>query len=316
MTASEFDIINRYFMRIAQGGRGIELGPGDDCAVLSTPEGCELCISTDSLVEGVHFPKGSPAGLVASRTLAANLSDLAAMGASPHSFLLAITMPGVDESWLDEFSATLATLSERYHAPLVGGNLSRGNLSLTITIIGTTPVGEAVTRAGAKAGDAVYVTGTLGDAARGLELVRSGDTDSFLARRYSDPTPRLAAGEKLRGLANAMIDISDGLMADLGHIAGSSGLGAQLLAADLPLSSPLIQSVGVDKAVQLALFCGDDYELCFTVDAARESEIRKLTGELDLNITRVGKMVEGKQVVALDKDGQSLLSGSTGYRHF
>jgi thiamine-monophosphate kinase len=316
MAAHEFAIIERYFKSLSGNSEGVVLGSGDDCAVLSVPEGMELCVSTDTLVEGVHFLPDAAAELVAARTMGANLSDLAAMGARPHSFLLAITMPSADERWLEAFSETLRSLISEYRVPLVGGNLSKGQLAVTITIMGTAPESEAVRRTSAAVGDDIYVTGTLGDAARGLELLRDGESGGFLVSRYAAPTPRLEAGERLRQVARAMIDISDGLYSDLGHIVEASHCGAIIDGTQLPLSGELVDSVGEDSATRLALFAGDDYELCFTASPDDANQIADLSEEIALPITRVGTVVEGDELVALDQHNQPIEHGGVGYQHF
>ena len=317
MSSHEFAVIDRYFKSIAnRHSDAVLLGPGDDCALLQVPAGTELCVSTDTLVEGVHFPTGATPHLIACRTMAANLSDLAAMGASPFGFVLALTMPGVDESWLEAFSLSLSDLIGQYDIPLVGGNLSRGSLSLTVTVMGTTPAGQAVRRTGARQDDDIYVTGCLGDAAAGLELLRRGVQDSYLVSRYSAPTPRLAAGRALVGIATAMIDISDGLMADAGHLCEASHLGALIDVDELPLSVPLIETVGIDSARRMALFSGDDYELCFTAAPASSAVIDDLAASLELPITRVGKMITGTEIQAVDGEGRPLRYSGAGYQHF
>jgi thiamine-monophosphate kinase len=316
MTPDEFSIIDRYFKTLSHHSESVILGPGDDCAIVQVSPGDELCISTDTLLEGVHFPNGSKASLVASRTVGANLSDLAAMGARPHSFLLAMTLPEVDESWLESFSAELSTLIEHYDIPLVGGNLARGSLSLTMTVLGTLPVGGAATRVGASTGDDIYATGTLGDAAAGLDRVNSGDSTGYLACRYIRPAPRLVAGENLRDIVTSMIDISDGLIAEIGHLTETDGLGAQVDCAALPLSEELIAAVGRLGAQQRALFAGDDYELCFTAGVQSRDAIVKLATELGLKMTRIGSITASDSVLVLDEDGQAIDVDGAGYQHF
>lgn len=316
MKEHEFGIIEHYFKPIARTAEGVELGPGDDCTILTFPADSETCVSTDTLVEGVHFPHLCPATVVAARTLGANLSDLAAMGAVPHSFLLAMTLPEVDDAWLSEFSTSLSNLMTEYEIALSGGNLARGSLSLTVTVIGTVPAGKAVRRDGAGAGDQVFVTGTLGDAGEGLELVRGGDYDHYLAGRYCAPTPRIAAGMALREVATAMIDISDGLMADLGHVAEASGLGAVVESESLPLSDALVDACGREKATRMALFSGDDYELCFTVKPEDTKRLEQITDTTGVKLTRVGYMHDGEGVVAVDTAGSPIPFSKSGYLHF
>ncbi|MBT4161409.1 MAG: thiamine-phosphate kinase [Gammaproteobacteria bacterium] len=316
MKEHEFAVIEHYFKSIASSAEGVDLGPGDDCAILTFAADRETCVSTDTLVESVHFPAGCPPSVVAARTLGANLSDLAAMGAEPHSFLLAVTLPEIDQNWLAQFSEALAVLIDRYKVPLVGGNLSKGSLSLTVTIIGQTPRGEAVRRDGAQAGDDIYVTGTLGDAARGLELVRSGDYTGYLASRYCEPIPRIEAGVALRDFASSMIDLSDGLMADLGHICEASQLGAVVETKALPLSPQLLETTKQESAVRMALYSGDDYELCFTVHPDKTQQMLAALKEIGMTATRIGQMRRDPKVLAVDVDGKPIKHGGSGYQHF
>ena len=319
MTAREFSIIERYFKSISnlsQHENTVVIGPGDDCAVLRVPDHMELCVSTDTLIEGVHFLPNSPAKVVASRTMAANLSDLAAMGATPYAFLLAMTSPEAREDWLEGFSTTLAEIIQQYQVPLVGGNLSKGPLSLTVTIMGTVPAGSAIKRSGASVGDDIYVTGTLGDAAQGLALSRNGETDGYLVSRYQFPVARIAAGRHLRGLANSLIDISDGLVAEIGHLMETDSLGAEVTAWELPLSKELVKSAGEDSAISMALFSGDDYELCFTADPADCGEIKAVSDSIDLPMTRIGVVTDGGEIVIRNSRGEPMDFGNAGYEHF
>ena len=317
MTTHEFDIIDRYFKRLQVESSAVVLGSGDDCAVLAVPAGEELCVSTDTLIEGVHFPENAAPGLVISRTMAANLSDLAAMGARPLSFVLAMTLPDADDDWLEACSTALANEMARYDIPLVGGNLARGSLSLTATVLGTVPEGTAITRLGATPGDEIHVTGSLGDAARGLELLRAGEkSDNYLVARYCAPTPRLEAGMALRGIATAMIDVSDGLMSEVGHLCQARGLGAEIMSDALPISGELMAAADEENATRLALFSGDDYELCFTAPAESSGEIAALAESLKLPISRVGIIVDEPGITVRRPDGTSLPYGDMGYRHF
>lgn len=316
MTNREFAVIDRYFKPLFAGDPRVLSGPGDDCAILDIPPGNELCVSTDTLLAGVHFPDDAPASVIANRTIGANLSDLAAMGATPHSFLLAITLPSIDESWLEEFSNTLASLIDRYSLPLAGGNLSAGELSLAMTVMGLVPAGEGVHRSGGNVGDDVYVTGTPGDAGKGLSLVLSGESRGYLARRYLEPEPRLAAGQALRGIASAMIDVSDGLLADARHIAEASSTGIEILAGSLPLSDELVKAAGAGKARHLALTAGDDYELCFTASPQQADAIQSLAGKLNLAMTRIGTLIQERTCRVVDESGDTMNFDSEGYGHF
>ena len=269
MTQDEFSIIERYFGSFPQPGKtpapepasGVALGPGDDCAILTIPPGFELCASTDTLLADVHFPATAPAAVVARRTLGANLSDLAAMGARPHAFLLALTLPAAEASWLEAFSVCLHRLSATWEIPLAGGNLCRGPLSLTMTVFGTAPAGTMIRRAGANQGDDIYVTGHIGDAGAGLQLflqdpALSDSASKELIRRYTAPTPRIETGQALRQIATAMIDISDGLLADLEHLLTASGAGAEVEVERIPPVSGSAHKVRPGCGIGCRADCG------------------------------------------------------------
>ncbi len=326
MAVDEFSLIDTYFARHQRADAGVVLGIGDDCALLSPTPGMDLAVTTDTLVGGVHFPDlGAPRD-IGQRSLRVNLSDLAAMGARPRWLQLALTLPDADPEWLFEFSAGLFAVAEQFCCVLVGGNMARGPLSVTITAMGEIPLGSGLTRGGAQVGDSVYVTGSLGDAAAGLSLLsgsktkfkfesESSLTEYFLGR-YWRPTPRLAEGQLLRGIASAAIDISDGLLADLGHIARSSGIGVQVEGDLVPLSDNLITAVGPHQALEWALSAGDDYELCFTVPEGQLGQLASLMEQGQLTATRIGTMVAGSGVSWRDSDGKLSVATRTGYRHF
>ena len=319
MSSREFAIIERYFKslsNLSQHENTVVLGPGDDCAVLRVPDDMELCVSTDTLIEDVHFLPNSQAKVVVSRTMGANLSDLAAMGATPYAFLLAMTFPEAKEDWLEDFSITLSEFIEKHQVPLVGGNLSKGPLSLTVTIMGTVPPGSAIKRSGAAVGDDIYVTGMLGDAAQGLALLRKGQAEGYLVDRYQFPEARLEAGQRLRGLAKSLIDISDGLVAEIGHLAETNSLGAEIAAWELPLSKELVESAGQDSAIRMALFSGDDYELCFTADPQDSDEIKAVSDSLDLPMTRIGVVTDDGKIIIRDTKGKPMRFSGAGYEHF
>ncbi|MEX2488360.1 MAG: thiamine-phosphate kinase [Pseudomonadales bacterium] len=320
MTFSEFDIIDRYFAPLSTGtGNGVVLGGGDDCAILDVPDGYELCVSTDTLLTGVHFPRDAPAHVAAHRGLAANASDLAAMGAKPTGYILALTLVDADESWLQPFSATLETLAARWQIPLIGGNLTRGSeLSLTFTVTGITPSGMALRRSGARHGDDIYVTGWLGEAGAGLQLVQRDPTaGGSLVDRYLCPEPRLELGQALRGLASAGIDLSDGIASDLQHILKASGVSASVDLAALPVSKDLLKFSGQTEARRLALSAGDDYELCFTAPPDRRKDIEALASAHDIEITCIGRIEAGPGGPEfIDENGNSVSISAQGYRHF
>lgn len=326
MATDEFSLIDTYFARQQRADAGVALAIGDDCALLSPTPGMVLAVTTDTLVGGVHFPDSGAPRDIGQRSLRVNLSDLAAMGAQPRWFQLALTLPRADPEWLAEFSAGLFAVAEQFSCVLVGGNMARGPLSVTITALGEIPAGAGLTRSGAQVGDGLYVTGSLGDAAAGLALLKAnknnGNSESehslttYLLGRYWRPTPRLAEGLLLRGIASAAIDISDGLLADLGHIARSSGVGAEIEGALVPLSENLINMVGRHQAQEWALSAGDDYELCFTVPERQLAQLATLIDSGQLMATRIGTVVADSGVSWRDGDGKLNVATSSGYRHF
>lgn len=265
----EFDLIRQIFQPVAEATSSplLPLGLGDDCALQIIEAGSQLVFSIDTLVEGVHFPHNYNPAFLGWRSLAVAASDLAAMGADPVCFTLALTLPSAERGWVANYADGLLEAAKAFGLALAGGDTTRGPLTISIQVHGTVPAGTALTRSGAEPGDLVCVSGTLGDASAALVWLE-GDSDSEevmrLLSRYHHPEPRLALGQALRGYATAMIDISDGLEADLQHILIASGVGARIDAAQLPLSPELLRLVP-DKARQLALYGGDDYELCFTI---------------------------------------------------
>lgn len=314
----EFELIRRYFSNGTVKRADVALGVGDDAALLTVPPGQELAVTTDSLLPGVHFPADLPADAVGHRTLAANLSDLAAMGAEPAWVLLAFTLPEPDEAWLEGFSRGFFALAGKHRVALVGGNIARGPLNITVTAQGFVPKGRALTRKGAKAGDKLFVTGHPGDAAAGLSLLQSGSTDmqDSCVRRFAYPEPRIEAGLALRGLATACIDISDGLLADLGHILESSTTGATVSTAKLPLSKRLLELHGMDAAQGLALTGGDDYELLFTAPPERQDEVAGKLKGLGCPVACIGSMDAEPGLRCLEASGHGLKLTLAGYRHF
>ena len=322
MSASEFDIIQRYFRNGAGRVSGpsaasIRCGIGDDCAVLSIPAGEELLLSVDTLVESVHFPLGYSPALLAYRALAVCVSDLAASGASPIAFTLALTLPSVDEAWLSGFSSALARAAAEFGIVLVGGDTTRGPLCLSLQVMGSAPAGQALLRGGAQVGDVIYVSGSLGDANAALAYLDSDSSvlspnQKYLLERYHAPVPRLKLGQQLRSLATAAIDISDGLAADLAHILTASSVAGVLRIQDLPLSDALVDHGG---AIAAALSGGDDYELCFTVPASRRADVEILGAELNLALTEVGYIEAGVGLRCVDAQNK-VYSPAGGYQHF
>jgi thiamine-monophosphate kinase len=355
MSLGEFEIIRRYFDRRGTGAaawraepdaeRGVLLGIGDDAAVID-PDG-PLVVTTDMLVEGVHFLAGMAADALGYRALAVSLSDLAAMGAAPRWALLAMSVEQAEARWLERFAAGLFELADRHGVALIGGDLTRGPLTVTVQLIGTARGGRFLTRAGGRVGDDVYVTGSLGDAAAGIELLsrraaedhtedppfRAREADwarAALEARLLRPTPRVAEGLALAEVASAAIDVSDGLLADLGHILEASGVGATLWLGRMPLSDAFrkcIDNLGRDRienlarrlhcddpadvAVALALTAGDDYELCFTTAPA--AAVDTIAG---LRCTGIGVIESAPGLRCLRPDGTSWRPGAAGYDHF
>jgi len=311
----EFEIIARYFEPVGERWRcpNVSLGIGDDCALLRVPEGQELAVSVDTMVEGVHFPQHYPADRLAWRALATAVSDLAAMGAEPLGYTLALTLPESDTGWLETFAAALAQSSQTLEIMLVGGDTTRGPLTLSVQVQGLVPVGGALKRSGARPGDRICVSGTLGDAGEALRWLDKPSHDPAVARvleRYHHPLPRIALGQWLRGKATAAIDVSDGLAADLEHILQASGVGGCLELQRLPLS-PAIRSLRGSQAAEQALRAGDDYELCFTWP-----EERALPAAVDgVPVTDIGRVEAAAGLrVRRGSDVETIIAG--GYDHF
>ena len=322
----EFDLIAVIRDRCAVAREDVRLGIGDDAALLAMPAGHILAVSTDTLVAGVHFPKSTRAFDIGWKSLAVNLSDLAAMGATPAWATLALTLPDADAQWVGQFADGFAALAGEFKLALVGGDTTRGPLSVTVTVHGFVPDGAALLRSGARAGDGVYVTGTLGDAAAGLRILAQGEgapgndrpttSRTILIERLDRPTPRVAQGLALRGRASACIDISDGLVADLGHVCAASGVGAEIDVESLPASSALFGLCDAPTRHALQLAGGDDYELCFT---AADAEAASLLGDLargGCGATRVGRIVAGYGVNIRDAGGNPVAVMRPGWDHF
>ncbi len=289
---NESELIERFFRHAGAPRADVLLGIGDDAAIVTVPAGQELVLTTDSLVEGAHFLPGSPARSLGHRSLAINLSDLAAMGALPCWALLSLTLPAADAGWLEDFVAGFAALAREHQVALVGGNLTRGPLSITVQLAGLVPAGTALRRGGARVGDLLCVSGTLGDARGGLELqlgrlAAAAEPAAALLARFEYPTARVALGSELRAVASACIDISDGLLTDAGRLLTASKVGAQLRVGQLPLSAALRQVLG-EGAWQHALQGGEDYELCFTVPPARTGQLAQLSQRLGVPLTACG----------------------------
>lgn len=317
---SEFDLIRQYFAGMTPSRSDVSLGIGDDAALVKVPPGNQLAVSVDTLVSGVHFfPSVSPQHL-GHKALAVNLSDLAAMGAEPAWATLALTLPHSDAVWLEGFAQGFASLANRYGVQLIGGDTTRGPLSVTVQVQGLVPEECALKRAGACIDDAIYVTGSLGDAALYLKLLQLGADlppgSDGLRQRLDRPEPRVEAGIALRSVANSAIDISDGLLADLGHILEASGVGATIDLARLPLSVQFTDWLDQSGDWSPALAGGDDYELCFTAAVEREPEIRQIAIDLGLEIHRIGAIEKASGLRVLRPDGTPWTDARTGFDHF
>jgi thiamine-monophosphate kinase len=319
----EFELIRRFFVRSdsAQRGAGVLLGIGDDAALLDLPKGADLVVSVDTIVAGRHFPDGVDARSIGHRALAVNLSDMAAMGATPAWATLALTMPSADPEWLEKFAAGFLDLADAHSVALVGGDTTRGPLTVSVQILGSLPHGSALRRGGAEAGNILAVSGTLGDAAAGLAF-RQARPDAklppeaeALIQRFDYPAPRVQLGQAARGIATAAMDLSDGLIGDLPKLAQASGLAAHVRIEALPLSTALRKSVSLSQARDWALAGGDDYELLLAVPASRFGELKAAADQLNLTLTSIGELHDGAGVT-WSLNGEDFTPRVSGYEHF
>lgn len=324
----EFELIERFFKRPA---RRTALGVGDDCALLRPSEGMQLAISSDMLVEGRHFLSTVDPRRLGHKALAVNLSDLAACGAEPLGFTLALALPRADEAWLGAFAQGLFDLADVHDCELIGGDTTQGPLNICITVFGEVPPGDALLRSAAQVGDDIYISGTVGDARMALEAFRGtlsldADTFSSARARMEEPTPRVALGLALRAIANAAVDISDGLLGDLGHILRQSGVGAQIDThwlhhptrfQDQPAGlSPHLASLPLNRRLDFALAGGDDYELCFTAPVNQRELVHAAAWETHTPITRIGRITAEPGLVVLDPQGQTVTRRFASFDHF
>lgn len=321
----EFDLIARYFTRPV---RHAALGVGDDCALLAPRPGMQLAISSDMLVEGRHFFADVDPEALGHKALAVNLSDLAACGARPLAFTLALALPRVDESWLAGFSKGLLALADAHGCELVGGDTTQGPLNICITVFGEVPAGQALLRSGARAGDDIYVSGTLGDARLALEALLGHIhlPDELLAQarqRLEQPTPRVQLGQRLRGIASSALDVSDGLLGDLRHILAASGVGAEIELAkttELIAASALFTGpeaiFGMELMHQCTLAGGDDYELAFTAAPAQRDAVQSAARQADVAVTRIGRITATPGLRLLDAQGQPQPVAYASFDHF
>ncbi|HZX80278.1 MAG TPA: thiamine-phosphate kinase [Lysobacter sp.] len=322
----EFDLIERIRRRVVARG-DVVLGIGDDAAVLALPPGRQLVVAMDTLNAGVHFPIGTPAADIGWKALAVNLSDLAAMGATPAWCTLSLSMPAADAAWLDDFLDGFSMLAAQHDVALVGGDTTRGPLSVCVTVHGFVEPGGALRRDGARIGDDVWVSGTPGDAAAGLVLAgiamagvaridAAHEDRDALAARLARPQPRVALGGALVGLANACLDISDGLLADAAHVARASDVALRIDIDALPASAALARCVDTDTRRVLQATGGDDYELLFTAPASARDAIDAMSCHGGIPATRIGRAVAGEGVQAVDADGRDWRPAHAGYQHF
>jgi thiamine-monophosphate kinase len=317
----EFDLIARYFQRPA---RHAVLGVGDDCALWQPQPGMQWAISSDMLVEGRHFVSTVDPRTLGHKALAVNLSDLAACGARPAAFTLALALPRVDAAWLEGFSAGLLALADEHQIELVGGDTTQGPLTICITVMGEVPPGDALLRHAAQPGDAIYVSGTVGDARLALEVFRghhalSAEAFTRVRARMDSPTPRVALGLALRGVANAAIDVSDGLLGDLGHILQRSQVGAQVHTQWLDGSAAISADMAAlpwHKRLDFALAGGDDYELVFTAAPDQHEEVLQAARDAHTPVTRIGHITAAPGLQVLDPQGQVMSRRFASFDHF
>lgn len=327
--SSEFNLIDRFFVKDNVSRSDVDLGIGDDCALVSVPEGYQVAITTDTLAAGTHFLADADPIKVGYKALASNLSDLAAMGAKPTWVSLALTLPEPNEEWLEGFCEGFFGLAKQHNVQLIGGDTTKGPLSITITVQGIVPRGEALTRKKAKAGDDIYVTGFLGDSNAGLEILLDTkkqiktELEIELERRHYYSNPKVQLAQKIRHLCHSALDISDGLISDLGHILKQSNVSAQIQVNALPISDELMAfySHNTEKCLKTALVSGEEYELCFTAPKENRDAIKQISFLLNHDVSIIGEIVEGpftnlRNSVQLRNDSTLLDWVLYGYDHF
>lgn len=317
----EFELINRYFKGRGISRRDVNLGIGDDCALVTVPQNCQLAVTTDTLVEGVHFFEDISPRALGHRALAVNLSDLAAMGAEPTWVSVALTLPTIDSLWIAEFTEGMHEIAEYFNVQIIGGDTTQGPLTITICAKGTVPEGKALRRSGAKVGDWIYVTGPLGDAGLAIEARKQGiNIDpthlEYLNNRFDYPTPRVAAGQVIRGLATSAIDVSDGLLADLTHILEMSQVNAEINVESIPTSEAMKASLDFNKQLPFILSYGDDYELIFTVPDNNKGMLDLKLSQYGVDITCIGQIKSGNGKIELLKNGEMFNFEQQGFEHF
>ncbi len=318
----EFSLIKHYFHPPENNlpDPSVIHGIGDDCAVLSVPQGQQLALSIDTLVEGVHFLPNTSPDLLAWRLLGSAISDLAAMGATPAWVTLALTLPSADQAWLSHFSDALHEALRRYKVTLIGGDTTKGPLTLSAQVHGFVPSGQALLRRGAQVDDLICVTGTLGDSRAGLaslmQNLTADKTIDYLQERFYKPTPRISSGQLLVGYASACLDISDGLLGDLNHLLAYDALGAEIDSQQLPISAQLRNFVGEEQSIEWALTGGEDFELCFTIPKQRWQALQTLLANHEVPLTRIGRVVQQSGIQIKTAEGQWKTTPPKGYNHF
>jgi thiamine-monophosphate kinase len=321
MAAGEFSLINTYF-KTPHTRQDVTIGVGDDCAVVSIPEGKQLAVTVDTLVSGIHFPSDTSPADIACKAIAVNLSDLAAIGARPAWLTLALTLPEGDESWVRSFADSFHATADRYEVQLIGGDTTQGPLSITVQALGLVDPEHVMRRGGARPGDAIYVSGTLGDAAAGLKILQQEQLDdenqAWLVNRLNRPQARVELGNRASAFCRCAIDISDGLAADLGHILEASDCGATVNVDRIPLSHQLVEYSNNRNEVDWnrVLSGGDDYELCLVVAPENDNRLMQLAGELSLPLTRIGTIEARGALNFIDASGATYLLNDNGYEHF
>lgn len=321
MSLSEFAIIRKYFATLTTDDSTVQCGIGDDAAILSIPDGMDVVVSMDTLLQDHHFPPDTAPADLGYKALAVNLSDMMAMAAEPKWVLLSLSLPEPDEDWIEKFAAGFGELARQYAISLIGGDLSRGPLSVTVQIQGLLPIGTALRRSRAQRDDLIYVTGTLGDAGVALDIIREKRCIAELHKKHflqclNRPEINIAVGIRLRTIANSAIDISDGLLADLGHILEASQLGAEIEIEKLPLSDPMQVSVDKTAAWNYALTAGDDYQLCFTASENRHDQIMSLFNEMNIPVCCIGKTTGTGMLISRMADGTEFKPTGKSYAHF
>lgn len=315
MPGREFQFIHTYFRNALADSPEVRCGIGDDAAVIDVPPGMELVLSMDTLVDGIHFPAGTSPEDIGYKSLAVNLSDMAAMGAEPRWISLSLTVPDADEGWLQQFMDGFTGLARRHSLSLVGGDLTHGPLSITVQIHGLLPPGQALYRHGARPGDRIYVSGTLGDAGMALDMLQAStnadDINQDILQKLARPVPRVELGLALRGIASSAIDISDGLLSDLEHIVTASRVGAAVNIQKIPVSNALKD---YRDTADFAIAAGDDYELCFTAAPEKDSRLAEL--EKSYPIACIGEITEDAGIRWLQADGSEYIPARVAYSHF